>query len=133
PSRLLAFRRVGAKVVAEYENPRFRAVGAPAVEQASARDAFAPSMVWGGEILSVDPQGRILIDVSSFLTQDALGVVDALKGSGESGWSLSRISVSLIPVRPRPFRRMSSWRPSRPSSPRRLAGRWPTSPRTPSG
>lgn len=90
PSRLLAFRRVGAKVVAEYENPRFRAVGAPAVEQASARDAFAPSMVWAGEILSVDPQGRILIDVSSFLTQDALGVVDALKGSGESGWSLSK-------------------------------------------
>ncbi|MAK83649.1 zinc-dependent metalloprotease [Phenylobacterium sp.] len=90
PSRLLAFRRVGAKVVAEYENPRFRAVGAPEVEQASARDAFAPSMVWAGEILSVDPQGRMLIDVSSFLTQDALGVVDALKGSGEAGWSLSK-------------------------------------------
>ncbi|MDZ4054055.1 MAG: hypothetical protein U1E24_12465, partial [Phenylobacterium sp.] len=51
PSRLLAFRRVGAKVVAEYENPRFRAVGAPAVEQASARDAFAPSMVWAGKLL----------------------------------------------------------------------------------
>lgn len=89
PSRLLAFRRVGAKVVAEYENPRFRAVGAPAAEQASARDAFAPSMVWAGEVLSVDPQGRILIDISSFLTRDALGVVDALKGAGESGWSLS--------------------------------------------
>lgn len=90
PSRLLVFRRVGAKVVAEYENPRFRAVGAPAVEQTSAKEAFAPSMVWAGDVLSVDPQGRILIDISSFLTQDALGVVDALKGSGESGWSLSK-------------------------------------------
>ncbi|MDP3488550.1 MAG: zinc-dependent metalloprotease [Phenylobacterium sp.] len=90
PSRLLTFRRVGAKVVAEYENPRFRAVGAPEAEQASARDAFAPSMVWAGEVLSIDAQGRILIDVSSFLTQDSLGVVDALKSSGETGWSLSK-------------------------------------------
>ena len=90
PSRLLAFRRVGAKVVAEYENPRFRAVGAPAAEQASAREAFSPSMVWAGEVLSTDAQGRILIDISSFLTQDGLGVADALKFSGETGWSLSK-------------------------------------------
>ncbi|MDP2214041.1 zinc-dependent metalloprotease [Phenylobacterium sp.] len=90
PSRLLTFRRVGGKVVAEYENPRFRAVGAPAAEQASARDAFAPSLVWAGEVLSTDAQGRILIDISSFLTQDVLGVADAMKNSGETGWSLSK-------------------------------------------
>lgn len=44
-TQILVFRRIGPKVVAEYENPRFVASGAPADEQAAARDAFAVSTV----------------------------------------------------------------------------------------
>jgi len=36
-TQVLAFRRIGRKVVAEFENHRFRAAGAPEAEQAAAR------------------------------------------------------------------------------------------------
>lgn len=36
PARILAIRRIGKKVAFELENPRFRAAGAPAAEQAAA-------------------------------------------------------------------------------------------------
>ncbi|MES2722339.1 MAG: peptidase, partial [Pseudomonadota bacterium] len=39
-TEVVAFRQVGGRVIAEFENPRFRAVGASAAEQAAAREAF---------------------------------------------------------------------------------------------
>ncbi|MDX5330845.1 MAG: zinc-dependent metalloprotease [Caulobacteraceae bacterium] len=85
-SRIIAFRRLGGKVAAEFENHRFRAEGAPAPEQAAARDAFAPSTVWTGEVISTDASGRVLVDISSLLTADLLGVTRDLARAGEEGW-----------------------------------------------
>lgn len=78
-SKILAFRRVGKKIVAEIENPRFRATGAPEPEQAAARDSFAYSTLWMGDIAAETADGRLLVDVSGFLTRDAIGIADALK------------------------------------------------------
>ena len=88
-SKLLVFRRVGKKMVAEIENPRFRASGAPAPEQAAARGSFAYSTLWMGDIAGETADGRLLVDVSSFLTRDAVGIAQALKGAGEKGFSMS--------------------------------------------
>jgi hypothetical protein len=87
-TQILAFRRMGKKIVAEYENTRFRAAGAPAAEQTAAREAFAPSTVWAGDIVAEAPDGRLLVDISSFLTRDVIGAADLLKGAGEKGWAL---------------------------------------------
>jgi len=87
-TQVLAFRRIGRKVVAEFENPRFRAAGAPADEQAAARDAFAVSTVWAGEVAETTADGRMLVDIASFLTRDVIGVADALKRAGEPGYRL---------------------------------------------
>lgn len=85
-TQILAFRRIGKKVIAEYENPKFTAVGAPAAEQTAAREAFAVSTVWAGDVVSETPDGRVLIDISSFLTRDVIGAADALKQAGEAGY-----------------------------------------------
>lgn len=87
-TQILAFRRIGKKVVAEFENHRFRASGAPPEEQAAAREAFSVSTVWAGEVLETGPDGRILVDISSFLTRDGIGIADALKQAGENGYKL---------------------------------------------
>ena len=87
-TQVLAFRRIGKKVVAEFENHKFRAAGAPADEQAAARDAFSVSTVWAGDIVETTPDGRLLVDISSFLTRDAIGIADALKRAGEAGYKL---------------------------------------------
>ena len=85
-TQVLVFRQVGGKVLAEFENPRFRAAGAPAAEQAAAREAFATSVVWAGKVEGVLADGRLILDLSSFLTRDVMGIADALKQSGEAGY-----------------------------------------------
>ena len=87
-SEILAFRRMGKKMVAEIENPRFRAANAPAPEQAAARESFAYSTIWMGDIAAETADGRLLVDVSSFLTRDSMGIAQALKGGGEKGFEL---------------------------------------------
>ena len=88
-TRILVFRRLGSKVVAEYENPRFRAVGAPDAEQKAARDSFATSTVWAGDVAAVTPDGGTLVDISKFLTRDVFDAPDALKDAGEKGYKLA--------------------------------------------
>ncbi|TAJ43606.1 MAG: DUF5117 domain-containing protein, partial [Chitinophagaceae bacterium] len=80
--------RIGRKVVAEFENHKFRAARAPEAEQAAARDAFSVSTVWAGDVLETTPDGRIVVDIGSFLTRDGIGVADALKQAGEAGYKL---------------------------------------------
>lgn len=88
PSQILVFRRVGTKVLAELENTRFRAIGAPADEQAAARDSFAYSTLWAGEVAAVGPEGRLLVEVSGLLTRDVMQVAEALKESKEGAYHL---------------------------------------------
>ena len=78
-SRLLVFRRLGRKVVAEIENPRFRAAGGTAAEQAGVRRSFATSTIWIGDVLAETADGRVLVDLASFVTRDDLGIARALK------------------------------------------------------
>lgn len=87
-TQVLAFRRMGRKVVAELENHKFRAADAPDDEQAAAREAFSVSTVWAGDIVETTPDGHLVIDIASFLTRDAIGIADALKQAGETGYKL---------------------------------------------
>ncbi|WP_419320448.1 zinc-dependent metalloprotease [Caulobacter sp. ErkDOM-E] len=94
-TQVLVFRRIGKKVIAEYENPKFTAAGAPAAEQIAARESFAVSTVWAGDVVSETPDGRILVDISSFLTRDVIGAADVLKQAGENGFKLvSDLSIA---------------------------------------
>lgn len=88
-TQVLAFQRVGPRVVAEFENPRFRASDAPDDETAAAREAFATSVVWSGKIEGTTADGRLVVDLSSFLTRDVMGIADALKQGGEAGFKLA--------------------------------------------
>ena len=88
-SRIVAFRRLGKKVAIEVENPRFRASDAPAPEQAAARDSFAFSTLWMGDVAGETADGRVLVDIAPFLTRDTIGIGQALKGAGEKGFALS--------------------------------------------
>lgn len=82
---LIAFRRVGNKLIAEQENWTYRASSENALEKKAVRESFARSFLWAGEIAATGPNGEILVDISSFLTRDALGVVPALKNHPRGG------------------------------------------------
>src|SRR5580765_8725978 len=87
-SRLLVFRRVGRKIVAEIENPRFRATGQGAAEQEGVRHSFAYSTLWMGDIASESADGRLIVDISSFLTRDDLNIARALREQDNGDYRL---------------------------------------------
>ncbi|MBV9930018.1 MAG: zinc-dependent metalloprotease [Alphaproteobacteria bacterium] len=87
-TRLLVFRRVGRKVVAEIENPRFRATGARPEEQEGVRRSFAYSTLWMGDAAE-QGDGRLLVDVSTFLTRDDMDIAGALKRGGGGEFKLA--------------------------------------------
>ena len=78
PTQLLAFRRIGGKLAIQFENPRFRATGGTAEEQAAARTSFAYSTVWLGDIVSTRADGSFTVDMSDFLTSDQMGIAARL-------------------------------------------------------
>jgi hypothetical protein len=87
-SRLLVFRRVGKKVLAEIENPRFRAAGASLQEQSGVRRSFATSTIWMGDVAAEQPDGSFLVDLGSFLARDDLGIARALKEQDGADYKL---------------------------------------------
>ena len=82
-TRILVFRRIGNRVLAEFENPGYRADAGSVDEQAAARDAFLGSTVWSGTVVATAPDGAVLVDIAGFLTRDAHGIVETLKATGQ--------------------------------------------------
>lgn len=82
-TNILAFRRIGKRVVAEFENPKYRAPAGSVEEQAAARDAFVGSTVWAGDVVATAPDGSVLVDIAGFLTRDAHGIVETLRRAGQ--------------------------------------------------
>lgn len=81
-SRILVFRRIGKKVAAEVENPKFVASSGTADEKASVARAFATSTIWMGDVIETRPDGSFMVDLSSFLARDDIGVPQAVKKGG---------------------------------------------------
>lgn len=83
-ARLLVFRRIGRKVVAEVENPRFRSSTGDTGEQAGVRNSFAYSTIWMGDVAAETADGGMLVDLASFIARDDMGIAQSLRaGSGE--------------------------------------------------
>lgn len=82
---IVAFRRVGDKMIAEQENWRYRASADRDLEKRAVRESFARSFFWAGDILETAEDGSALVDLSSFLTRDHLGVVASIKRHPKGG------------------------------------------------
>jgi hypothetical protein len=82
---IIAFRRVGKKLVAEKENWNYRASADNALERKAVRESFARSFVWSGDIIAEGAGGALLVDLSGFLTRDALDVRGVLRRNSEGG------------------------------------------------
>ncbi|MEO1035539.1 MAG: zinc-dependent metalloprotease [Pseudomonadota bacterium] len=86
--RLLAFRQIGDKVVAEIENVDYRAVSDDPAERRAVAESFARSIIWSGAVVHTDADSRPTIDVSSFVTRDAFYLSTHLANRGEGNFAL---------------------------------------------
>ncbi|GIT51005.1 MAG: hypothetical protein Ct9H300mP15_12180 [Gemmatimonadota bacterium] len=77
--------------IAQSENPS---------EAQAVRDAFAPSVHWGFEVVAETGE-RVLVDATQFFLRDARGVIDQIAARGEGDFTLdaSRSAIHLPATR----------------------------------
>ena len=88
-SNVLKPMRVGPRVLLMEPNYRFVANSDNPTEVAAVRDAFAPSVHWGFDIVA-ETDGRLLVDATAFFLRDARGVVEQLAASGQGRFQLDQ-------------------------------------------
>ena len=77
-TKIVAFERVGPKVMLVQPNYDYRAVSDSALERKRVTDAFATSVLWGFTV-AAESDGRVLVDATDFLMRDAHGVTQRLR------------------------------------------------------
>ena len=104
-TRILVFRRIGKKVAAEIENPKFVALNGTVDEQVGVRRSFATSTIWMGDVVDNKPDGSFTVDLAPFLARDDLGIPQALKQGGGGDFrfvpELSAADPSFVKVFPK--------------------------------
>ncbi len=87
PEHLVKFERSGPKVLLVEQNLAYRAVTKNADEKRSVDEAFARSVLWGFKV-EAEEKGRVLVDVTAFLLNDAHGVADKLKAKEQGDYKV---------------------------------------------
>ena len=82
---VVAFERIGAKVLLVQPNYRYRALSDDAAERRAVADSFARSVLWGFRV-EASEGGRILVDATAFFVRDAHGVAERLRGSRQGSF-----------------------------------------------
>jgi Met-zincin/Domain of unknown function (DUF5117) len=87
--RIVKFERKGPKVLMTQPNQFYRAISTNAAERKAVEESFAQSVLWGFKV-EVEEQGKVLVDASDFLLQDAHGVIGRLKATKQGSYSLDK-------------------------------------------
>jgi hypothetical protein len=82
-TQIITFRRIGKKVLAQFDNSRFRALDGDRGEEEAVRSSFAPSTIWAGDIIE-ESAGTVSVDIAGLLTRDTLDIAGRLK-RGKAG------------------------------------------------
>ena len=96
PEHVVRFERVGPKILLVEQNLAYRAVTKNPDEQRSVEEAFARSVLWGFKV-AAEENGRVLIDATPFLLQDAHHVAAKLKEKKQGDYKVddSRSAIYL--------------------------------------
>jgi len=86
---VLAAKRVGPRVLLMQPNYRYRASSDNVLERQSVEDSFAPSVMWGFDIVAVDGNS-VLVDASDFFLRDARNVVGTIASRNQGNFSLDK-------------------------------------------
>lgn len=78
-AQIVAFRKVGDRVFAAFENEDFRAQNADADQVNAVAASFTAPVVWSGEVIETGPDGAVTVELSGFLERDAVNAVGRLK------------------------------------------------------
>lgn len=86
---VLSAQRIGPRVLLIEPNYRYRATSENELERQAVADAFAPSVIWGFDIVAADADS-VLVDASDFFLRDARDVVGTLSSRNQGNFSLDK-------------------------------------------
>lgn len=94
--RVVKFQKAGNKLLLVQPNQDYRAITDNELERKSIEQAFAKSVLYGFKIIE-ESNDVYIIDITTFLMQDAHGVSDRLKRNNEGSYSIdtSKSALSL--------------------------------------
>ncbi len=87
--RVVKFEKRGPKVLLTEINLSFRAISDNAAEKKAVEESFAQSVLWGFNVVAEDA-GKVLVDASDFLLQDAHDVIGTLKAAQQGTYTLDK-------------------------------------------
>ncbi len=99
---VVKFIKAGNKLLMIQPNLNFRAITDNSYEKKSVEEAFAKSVLYGFEIKE-ELNGKYIIDITSFLMEDAHGVANTLKNGKYGNYSLNKSKSSLSLERTKAF------------------------------
>ncbi len=92
---VLAAKRVGPRVLLTEPNYRYRATSDNPLEVQAVKDAFAPSVIWGFDIVAEQGES-ILVDATAFFMRDARDVVGQIAARGQGSYALDASRSALF-------------------------------------
>jgi hypothetical protein len=95
-THIVKFHRVGPKVLMAQPNYSFRALSGDPDEVRAVAEAFATSVIWGFNS-EAESDGRVLVDATPFLMQDAHGISRRLQRADQGNFRVdtSRSAIHL--------------------------------------
>ncbi len=106
--RVVKFVKVGPKVLLVQPNYSYRAISDNDDERKSVEDAFAKSVLWGFTLVT-EENGKVLIDMSDFLMQDAHDVSGRLKGNNQGSYTIDKSRSAMFMDRTKNFPKNSEF------------------------
>ncbi len=88
-THVLEVQRVGPRVLLMEPNYRFQARSDNPTEVQAVRDAFAPSVYWGFDVVA-ESDGRVLVDATPFFVRDARGAAAQMAQRGQGTFQLDK-------------------------------------------
>ncbi|MFW6160198.1 MAG: zinc-dependent metalloprotease [Acidobacteriota bacterium] len=86
-TRVVKFLRIGKKILLMQPNYSFRASSGNPAEERAVEEAFAKSIIWGFKA-EAEEDGRVLVDATPFLMEDAHGVIPRLQRSNQGNFHI---------------------------------------------
>lgn len=100
--RIVKFEKRGPKVLLVEPNYFFRAVSNSELERKTVAESFAKSVLWGF-VIEAEENGKILVDASDFLIQDAHDVAGRLRGAQQGSYSIDKSRSAIYLPRTKNF------------------------------
>ncbi len=85
--RVVAFERVGPRVLLIQKNYSFRASSDNPMEKRAVADSFAASVLWGFDVMAKDGE-RALVDATEFFQRDMVGASAALARTKQGAYKI---------------------------------------------